>query len=84
MKTSFCTLWYDDVTRNAYIEPVSTVPEHQRLGLVWVAIMERLRRLERLGATRAFVGGYEPEANTLYSSVLSAAHYRSEAWVKQW
>ena len=30
---SFCTMWYDDVTRTAYIEPVATVPEHLRRGL---------------------------------------------------
>ena len=80
---SFCTLWYDDVTRSAYIEPVATVPEHQRLGLARAAIAEGLRRLQRLGAKRAFVGGYEPGANALYASVLSAEHDRSEQWVKE-
>ena len=80
---SFCTLWYDDVTRSAYIEPVATVPEHQRRGLARAAITEGLRRLQRLGARRAFVGGYEPRANALYASVLSAEHDRSEQWVKE-
>ncbi len=79
---SFCTLWYDDVTRSAYIEPVATVPEHQRCGLARAAITEGLRRLQRLGATRAFVGGYEPGPNALYSSVLSPEHDRSEQWIK--
>jgi mycothiol synthase len=81
---SFCTLWYDDVTRSAYIEPVATVPEHQRRGLARAAITEGLRRLQRLGATRAFVGGYEPGPNALYSSVLSAEHDLSEQWIKRW
>jgi mycothiol synthase len=81
---SFCTFWYDDVTRSAYIEPVATVPEHQRRGLARATITEGLLRLQRLGATRAFVGGYEPGANALYSSVLSAEHDRSEQWVKRW
>ncbi|RPI49008.1 MAG: N-acetyltransferase, partial [Chloroflexi bacterium] len=80
---SFCTLWYDDVTRSACIEPVATVPEHQRLGLARAAISEGLRRLQRLGATRAFVGGYEPGPNALYSSVLTAEHDRSEQWIKE-
>jgi mycothiol synthase len=79
---SFCTFWYDDVTRSAYIEPVATVPEHQRLGLARVAITEGLRRVQRLGATRAFVSGYEPAPNTLYRSVLSPAHDVSEQWVR--
>jgi mycothiol synthase len=81
---SFCTLWYDDVTRSAYIEPVATVPEHQRLGLARAAITEGLGRVKRLGATRAFVGGYEPGPNALYRSVLSPEHDLSEQWVKKW
>ena len=81
---SFCTFWYDDMTRSAYIEPVATVPEHQRLGLARAAITEGLRRVQRLGAMRAFVGGYEPGPNALYSSVLSPEHDLSEQWVKKW
>ncbi len=81
---SVCTLWYDDVTRSACVEPVATVPEHRRLGLARANISEGLRRVQRLGATRAFVGGYEPGPNALYSSVLSPEHDRSEQWVKEW
>jgi mycothiol synthase len=81
---SFCTLWYDDVTRSAYIEPVATVPEHLRRGLARATITEGLRRIKLMGATRAFVGGYEPGPNALYASVLSAGHDRSEQWVKRW
>ena len=81
---SFCTLWYDDVTRSAYVEPVATVPEHQRRGLARATITEGLRRVQRLGATRAFVGGYEPGPNALYASVASPAHDRSEQWRKEW
>jgi mycothiol synthase len=80
---SFCTIWYDDVTRSAYIEPVATVPEHQQRGLARANMTEGLRRLQRLGATRAFVSGYEPGPNRLYSSVLSAEHDRSEQWIKE-
>jgi mycothiol synthase len=80
---SFCTMWYDDVTRSAYIEPVATVPEHLRRGLARATITEGLRRLQRLGATRAFVGGYEPGPNALYSSVLSPERDLFEQWVKE-
>jgi mycothiol synthase len=80
---SFCTLWYDDVTRSAYVEPVATVPEHVRRGLARATITEGLRRLQRLGATRAFVGGYEPGPNALYAAVLSADHDLSQQWVKE-
>ena len=81
---SFCTFWYDDVTRSAYIEPVATVPEHLRLGLARATITEGLRRVKRMGATRAFVGGYEPGPDALYSAVLSPDHDCSEEWVKRW
>jgi len=81
---SICTLWYDDVTRTAYIEPVATVPEHLRRGLARATITEGLRRVQRLGAIRAFVGGYEPGPNALYSSVLSPEHDAHEEWIKAW
>jgi mycothiol synthase len=81
---SFCTIWYDDVTRSAYIEPVATVPEHLRRGLARATITEGLRRLQKLGATRAFVGGFEPGPNALYSTVLSPLHDELRQWVKKW
>ncbi len=81
---SFCTIWYDDVTRSAYYEPVGTMPEHQRRGLAKAILTEGLRRLKRMGATRAFVGGYEPGPNALYTSVMGTEHGLSEPWVKEW
>ncbi len=81
---AFTTIWYDDVTRSAYFEPVGTMPAHQRRGLGRAILSEGLRRLQRLSAQRAFVSGYEPGPNALYSSVLSAEHDRNEQWVKRW
>jgi len=81
---SFCTIWYDDVTRSAYYEPVGTTPEHQRHGLAKAIMTEGLRRLKRMGATRAFVGGYEPGPNALYTSVMGTEYDLSEPWVKEW
>jgi GNAT superfamily N-acetyltransferase len=81
---SFCTIWFDDVTRSAYFEPVATVPAHQRRGLGKALLTEGLRRLQRMGATRAFVGGYSPAANALYRSVMGPQHELSEPWQKTW
>jgi mycothiol synthase len=81
---SFATFWYDDATRTVYIEPVATVPEHQRKGLARAVITEGLRRVQRLGAVRAFVGGYEPGPDALYSSTLSPACDQLEQWTKEW
>jgi mycothiol synthase len=80
---SFCTVWYDDVTRSACVEPVATVPEHLRRGLARALLGEGLRRAQRLGATRAFVSGSEPGPNALYASALSPEHDRSEEWFKR-
>ena len=81
---AFSTFWYDDYTRTVYIEPVATVPEHQRRGLARALITKGLRRVQRLGAVRAFVGGYEPGPDALYSSTLSPEYDRSVSWVKEW
>lgn len=81
---AFCTIWFDDVTRSACFEPVATVPEHQRRGLAKALMTEGLRRLKRMGATTAFVGGYSPAANALYRSVMGPDHDLDEPWVRQW
>jgi mycothiol synthase len=81
---AFCTIWFDDVTRSAYFEPVATVPAHQRMGLGKALLTEGLRRLQRMGAIRVFVGGYSQAANALYRSVFGPEHDLSEPWVKNW
>lgn len=81
---AFCTIWFDDVTRSAYFEPVATVPAHQRRGLGRALLTEGLRRLQRMGATVAGVGGYSPAANALYRSVMGDDCDLYEPWVKEW
>lgn len=80
---AFCTVWYDDVTRCGYIEPVGTVPEHQRRGLARALLYEGMRRLQRLGGERAFVGGYSNAANALYTSVMGSSYDVVEPWVNR-
>jgi len=81
---AFCTIWFDDVTRSAYFEPVATVPAHQKRGLGKALLTEGLHRLQRMGATTAFVGGYSAAANALYRSVMGSEHELYEPWVKEW
>jgi mycothiol synthase len=71
------------VTRSAYFEPVGTHPAHQRRGLGKAVMFEGLRRLKRMGATLAFVGGFSPAANALYDSVGSE-YDLLEPWEKEW
>ena len=79
---SFCTIWFDDVTRTAYFEPVATVPAHQRHGLGKAVMIDGLHRLKHKGCKVAFVGGYSQAANALYFSVMGSAHDISEPWEK--
>lgn len=80
----FCTIWLDDVTRSAYYEPVAVVPAHRRRGLGRALLSEGLRRLQRMGATRAFVSGYSQAANALYGSVIGPEYELCEVWEKEW
>ncbi len=79
---SFCTVWFDDVTRTAYFEPIATVPAHQRRGLGKAVIFEGLHRLQRMGCQVAFIGGYSAAANALYFSVMGPEYDISEPWEK--
>ena len=68
---AFCTFWYDDVTRSAYIEPVGTRPAHQKKGLGKAVITEGLRRLKAMGGLAASVHGFSVPANKLYNAAVS-------------
>jgi GNAT superfamily N-acetyltransferase len=81
---SFATVWFDDVTRSGVFEPVATVPAYQRRGLSKAVMTEGLRRLQRMGANTAFVGGYSAAANALYRSVMGPDYELDEPWVKRW
>ncbi|HSJ58414.1 MAG TPA: GNAT family N-acetyltransferase [Anaerolineae bacterium] len=80
---AFCTIWYDDVTRSGVCVLVGTAAEHQRRGLGKAVIWEGLRRMQRLGGTRAFANGYDAAANALYGAALGTLEL-SDSWVKTW
>ena len=79
---SFCTIWFDDVTRSGSFEPVGTSPEHQRRGLGRAVIQDGLGRLARLGAEVAFVGSGSQGASEFYKSIGFTELDVSEMWVK--
>jgi GNAT superfamily N-acetyltransferase len=80
---SFCTVWFDDVTRTAYFEPVATVPAHRRRGLGKALLVDGLHRLKEMGCLVALVSGYSERANALYFSVMGEEFDVSEPWEKQ-
>lgn len=80
---SFCTLWFDDVTRSGFFEPVGTVMAHQRKGLAKAVMTEALERIQAMGATMAFVSSYTPPAHALYASLGFLDYDLSEPWEKE-
>jgi len=79
---SFCTVWFDDVTRTGAFEPVGTAPAHQRLGLGSAVMCEGMRRLKLLGADMAYVGSYGEAAHGLYASLGFTDYVLMEPWAK--
>jgi len=77
---AFTTLWYDDVTRTGYFEPVGTSPDHQRKGLARQIMYQGLRRLKALGGVHATVAGYSEGAIALYTSIMGPSVSRLERW----
>ena len=81
---AFCTIWYDDVARSGYYEPVGTMPKHQRKGLCTALLHEGMRRLAERGGIHACVGG-GGAANPIAEGVYSRASTYEESyipWVK--
>jgi hypothetical protein len=81
---AFCTVWYDDVTRTGYFEPVGRMPEHDVRGLMRAVLSLGLHRVQRLGATLATVGGTSFAANVLYASMFGLEADLWEGWTKVW
>jgi len=77
---AFCTIWYDDVARSGYYEPVGTMPEHQRRGLCTALLHEGMRRLVERGGIHACIGG-GGEANPIAEGVYSRASTDEDSYV---
>lgn len=52
---SFAGLWFDEINKFGYVEPVATDPLYRRRGLGRAAVMESIRRCCELGAEGAWV-----------------------------
>lgn len=52
---SHCGIWYNEINRIAYIEPVFTLPEYRGKGLAKAAIYEAINRCAERGAVKAVV-----------------------------
>jgi mycothiol synthase len=81
---AFTTIWYDDITRCGYFEPIGCMPEHQRRGLARSLLCEGMRRLRKMGATQGMTSGGSIPANALYRSVLGPVYDLYQPWEKRW
>lgn len=79
---AYCIAWLDPETRVGHFEPVGTSPRHRRQGHAAAAMIEALRRLHALGATRATVGTFTDNAAALalYRSLGFAEAVRYRIW----
>ena len=50
-----CSLWYNNKTDYAYVEPVCVIPEYRGKGIAKAMIYEALNRARNLGAKKAYV-----------------------------
>lgn len=81
---AFVTVWYDEATQTATLDPVGTHPDYQRKGLAKALIAEGLRRVKTLGATLCAVGSFSEEAGALYASMGFNDYELCEPWMKKW
>ena len=52
---SYCSLWYNENTDYAYLEPVCTIPSFRNRGIAKASIYEGMKRAKKLGAKTVYV-----------------------------
>ncbi len=75
---SYAGIWYDDVNKLGYVEPVCTDPDYRRMGLGRAAVLEGIRRCAKRGATIAKVGSRQP----FYLALGFKEVYSRQLWSK--
>lgn len=75
---SFCTMCYDDTNKIGILEPVGTIPNFRRMGLGHAVIYEAVKRIEKEGALKVYVGS----GQDFYGAIGFERKYKSNIWVK--
>ena len=57
---TYCGMWYDEVNKFGYVEPVATDPDYRRRGLGSATVLEGIRRCGLEGADTVFVWNDTP------------------------
>jgi GNAT superfamily N-acetyltransferase len=77
---AFSGIWYDEVNKTAYVEPVATDPEHRRKGLAKAAVLSCIQRCQALGATTFYVGS----GQVFYYEIGFEHLFYTWPWCKSW
>jgi GNAT superfamily N-acetyltransferase len=80
---AFCTVWFDDVTRTGYFEPIGVMPEHQKKSLGKAVMAYAMQSLKDVGGIAATVAGFSEEANKLYSYMMPEKEKEMYLWIKE-
>jgi GNAT superfamily N-acetyltransferase len=76
---SCCIVWFDDVNKIGFFEPVCTRPDFRRQGFGREVMMEGIRRIAALGATKAYVGS----SQEFYKAIGFQMKYATYNWIKE-
>ncbi len=79
---SACVVWYDEENKIGMFEPVGTHPDYQRKGLGQVVLIEGLKRLQKIGAKKAYVESFGDERYAFYESAGFKAYDQDYPWEK--
>lgn len=74
-----CIVWFNEIDRVGYLEPLSTHPDFRRMGLGRQILNEGMRRLKALGATyMPMDDGFDP----FYLAVGFEVQQTRRPWIK--
>lgn len=76
---SYCGMWYEPKAGFAVIEPVATVPAYRKMGLGKAAVLEGIKRVAALGATKVTVGS----SQQFYYSIGMRPFKTASKWIRQ-
>ncbi len=79
----FVTIWFDDVTRSGYFEPVGVEPIFHRRGIARAMLHEGLRRLKEIEAQWAFLDSNEGPVHTIYDKCGFKETLMYKSWLKE-
>ena len=75
---SYSGIWFEQVHKIGYVEPVATDPDYRFMGLGKAAVLECIRRVGELGATIVYVGSGQAFYEAIGFSKLFTAYF----WLK--